>query len=219
MSQNLKRLSSLGIALLSAMAFASIVLAMEAQSWNLSHDMSLGIAKNPNGVWAFMRNTYQDHVPTHYSLLPVYEDACGGYVGFSCWRSDEPGSLPAVGIVRGTKPVQVSGLLMPPRLPDMHPGANGSYVAVRWRSPITGTINISGRFSDMDTVCGDGIGWFIDRGAYTLAKGVLGNGEGGTFLLQKVPVQKYQNLYFVVTANGNNCADSTALDLLITSQQ
>jgi hypothetical protein len=39
----------------------------------------------------------------------------------------------------------------------MHPGYFGELAIVAWKSPITGTVTVSGFFSDIDPNCGDGI--------------------------------------------------------------
>jgi uncharacterized membrane protein len=90
-------------------------------------------------------------------------------------------------------------------------------VVVGWRSPIDGSISISGAFTDMNGTCGDGVAWFIDHGTTTLANDSIPN--GGTrqnFQLSDVSVSEGDFLYFIVDPNGDHVCDSTALEVTLT---
>ena len=88
----------------------------------------------------------------------------------------------------------------------MHPGYFGELAIVAWKSPITGTVTVSGFFSDIDPNCGDGIVWSVDKGGGArLTSGAIGNGEPPqSYSIAGVPVIAGQALYFVVGAGTEN---------------
>ena len=58
-------------------------------------------------------------------------------------------------------------------------------MAVGWRSPVKGTVRITGGVTDADPTCGDGIAWAIDArkagGRRELASGDFPNGGAQKF--------------------------------------
>ncbi len=194
-----------------ALLSANTVMAGEALSWNLSRDMMTGIAKNPTDVWSFME-TQTLHKAANYQLMPDYSASClwGGVAseGFVCWQDL------STNILIGTSTQTVAQ-----GIPKFVPAFDRA-VLVRWKSPISGKINLMGRVSDTDNGGGDGINWFVDYQNKTLLSGTV-NGTGNTFFKQNIPVTKGQSLYFIIDRGVNNDAfyDSTQLDIFITSQQ
>jgi hypothetical protein len=104
-------------------------------------------------------------------------------------------------------------LSVPPRSVFMHPGIERLSI-VAWKSPINGKVRITGSFSDIDAVCGDGVLWSIDKGSRTLQAGALPNGGAATFAFVTA-VKKDQILYFIVHPNAEYSCDSTRLELII----
>jgi hypothetical protein len=102
----------------------------------------------------------------------------------------------------------------------MHPGISGELAIVGWKSPITGTVDVSGFFSDLDPNCGDGIVWSVDKGGGArLTSGTIGNGgPPQSYSLTKISVTAGQVLYFVVGRNRDYFCDSTGVDVTIKSE-
>jgi|SRR6516225_933717 hypothetical protein len=98
----------------------------------------------------------------------------------------------------------------------MHLGEAGLGI-IGWKSPLTGSVNMAGFFSDLDPNCGNGIIWSVDRGAQKLATGTIANGGPlQTFSRTGVSVFAGQILYFVLDPNGGDYfCDSTGVDVTI----
>lgn len=209
MKKSFKFLSLIGVL---GLALCSQAMAGQALSWNLSRDILKAGTKNPSGVWSFMKNDSADHNPAHYALLPTYNKPCiwngaiGQWVSY-CWEDST--TLVIVGVGGKTRAY----------IPTLHPNYY-TFSIVRWKSPITGKVTVSGRFSLLDNSGVTGINWFIDNDTNTLAQGSLNTLlEGNTFLLQDVAVKKGESLYFIVDPkDATPYYDTTGLDLLITAQ-
>lgn len=101
----------------------------------------------------------------------------------------------------------------------MHPGYSGELAIIGWKSPITGTVSLSGFFSDLDPNCGDGIIWSVDKGNQTLTSGTIANGGASqAYALDGVSISAGQVLYLVVSRNQDYFCDSTGVDVTITSK-
>ncbi len=74
----------------------------------------------------------------------------------------------------------MSSLTLPPRSISTHPSQELA-AAVAWRSPIAGTVRISGLVADIDPNCGNGVGWSVEllhEGTKRiLASGIIDNGK------------------------------------------
>ncbi|MFZ2727548.1 MAG: hypothetical protein WAX77_14930 [Methylococcaceae bacterium] len=212
-----KRLALISIL---ALTTSEIANAGSALSWNLSRDMIEGIAKNPNGVWTFMKNTTGVDNPVNYSQLSHYHSPCYQITPYlDCWHINKNnGIYPLVGIA--TKTFKYRGITETQGIPLFHPGAN-SPVILRWKSPIDGNVSVMGRVSAFDQNCnGDGINWaFKDKNAVIIKSGHLNNCTGHVFSAENIAVIKGDSLYFSIDMNGTTYNDSTNLDMLITSQQ
>jgi hypothetical protein len=99
----------------------------------------------------------------------------------------------------------------------IHSGVNGLGL-IGWKSPISGLVNVTGFFSDLDPQCGNGVIWSVDKGSQTLASGTIANGgPSQSFNLVAVPVVVGQVLYFTVDPNnGDYACDSTGVDVTVT---
>ena len=108
----------------------------------------------------------------------------------------------------------------------VHPGPNNG-VAVGWRSPVTGTVRITGGVADADPTCGDGVAWAIDArqagGRRELASGDFPNGGAqkfdqgkGAADLVAVEVEPGDGIELLVLPKGNYFCDTTVVDLTIT---
>ncbi len=201
------------LALTTLLLSSGIAMAGGALSWNLSRDMMTGITKNPKGVWSFMQ-TQTLHNSGLYALLPDYSKFCIWAAQLpntsrSCWQDLSTGIFAGVetkGATRG--------------MPVLHPQVDRA-VLVRWKSPISGTVDIMGRVSHADgSGLGDGVDWFVDYQSETLLSGSV-NSTGNTFFKQSISVVKGRSLYFIIDRGVNNdaSADTTYMDIIITSQQ
>src|SRR5258708_29750325 len=83
-----------------------------------------------------------------------------GKTGVHGWRGDP--DCPSMLANTTTSPVKILTFTLPPRSVAVHPGPSNG-VAVAWRSPVSGMVNISGGVVDADPEGGDGIAWVIDR--------------------------------------------------------
>ena len=217
---NVKLISTTLSILALTLAAQTTAIAGQAISWNLSRDMMAGITTNPKKEWTFMHNASGIHNPVNYTLLASYSKACIGEnnlgVNFlNCWQDLPNAQFSLIGTATKTF---TQGITQTRGVPLLHPDLNNQAV-LRWKSPISGNITILGRISDIDSRCGNGISWSLDKGTTTLDSGILDNGSGISFLQQNISVTKGTSLYIIVDANGDQHCDSTNLDLIITSQQ
>ncbi|TDM08825.1 MAG: hypothetical protein C4K60_05465 [Ideonella sp. MAG2] len=103
----------------------------------------------------------------------------------------------------------------------LHPSPTQTAI-VRWTSPVTGSIQMLGRFSHVNT-CSDSVRYYVYKNSGLLFSGTLqnlGSGSGKTFY-KSLTVNLGDKLSYIVDAgpNGNHYCDSTDLDVLITQQQ
>ncbi len=130
------------------------------KKWSAAADLADDLlAGNPHadrhgnaGVWWFLdlRNR-----PT---LLPESVRDVNGKTGLFAWRN---GDTPSV-LVNGSKDAAKVWAELPPRSLFVHPAANGN-VGIGWRSPVSGTVRVTGRVKDAHPGGPDGVGWVIER--------------------------------------------------------
>ena len=113
---------------------------------------------------------------------------------------------------------------------DMQPHSVGVHptpklrVAVGWRSPMTGAVNVTGRVQRAHIGCGNGVTWLVElrRGntRQRLAAGTAGGAEEhkiGPF--ENLVVQQGDLLALVVgPRDGEHSCDMTAIDLTVTAK-
>lgn len=217
---------------LAAATFGS-AFAGPAPSWNLSRDVylaaSLGHNGNPQGanpdntVWSFLSVPLSQVHTGPYSLLSNFQAPCSGWSGAGtgwCWRNSAGSLEPAVWTndqsqIYSTPYIEAG-------MPHLHPSPTEA-VVVRWTSPVAGKIRMLGKFADVDSVCGNGVKWWIDQNTTTIAQSLLSNtspGEGKVFD-KSLTVAIGDEIKFIVGpgAGGNHVCDTTDLDVLITQQQ
>jgi hypothetical protein len=125
--------------------------------------------------------------------------------------------LPTIGInVTDTVASPDGGVLIPPRSVFVHPGPNRQAI-VAWQSPVHGFVRVTGRVSDLDPSCDNGVIWSVNQGATTIAWGVIENGgRPQSFQFRRVFVDEGDVLYFIVDAGMEDYAcDTTGLDVRI----
>ena len=161
--------------------------------WNLASDFRRWPnQENPNrdscgnlGVWHFMESNGLNRNPATYTLLPYYANSDFGIVGLEKWTGSgyfrpPPDGLPGFLLNTTGVPQYVGGALTyPPDVAVAHP-ENSRLAVAGWRSPVSGSVAITGSVKDLNAYDGDGILWFIGRGNAELASGSIPNGDART---------------------------------------
>jgi len=223
------------------MALYALAVTAAAQStWKLSKDLlatnnQISFNQGSNGVWYFLQSSSPKHDKKTYKFLTDYSAPCKTNAaealipGVDCWRNpnlDPQGNnAPLVG-ANFTYHTQFPNLAsgdpfsIPARSVWMHPGFFGELAIIGWKSPITGTVNVSGFFNDLDPNCGNGIIWSVDKSSLqanqTLTTGTIANGgPPQSYSLSGISVSAGQVLYFIVDPNLDYFCDSTGVDVTI----
>jgi len=210
--------------------YALAVTAAAQTTWKLSKNLlatnnQISFNQGANGVWYFLQSKSFAHAPKTYQFLSTYyepcvSDAASNWVdGMPCWQNPEPDArgyrLPLVGINSTYATQFVKNFGFPPRSVFMHPSSSGLAI-IGWKSPITGLVNITGYFSDLDPTGANGVIWSVDKGSQTLASGTIANGgPPQTFGVTGVSVSVGQVLYFTVDPDGDYTSDATGVDVTI----
>jgi len=231
------------VVLLSIVIYALDSAALAQGTWKLSSSLletsnQISFSQGSSAVWYFLQSSSSKHDPKTYELLPSYSAPCGSsgaetlIDGVTCWlnsNADSGGNhAPLVG-VNSTWHTQFPNLAsgdpfgIPARSVWMHPGLTGQLVIIGWKSPITGLIDVSGFFSDLDPNCGDGIIWSVDKSIpqenQTLTSGTIANGGPlQSYSLSGLSIRAGQVLYFIVDRNQDYSCDSTGVDVTITAR-
>jgi hypothetical protein len=193
-------------------------------SWGLVKDFSANPTANPARdsygipVWRFMQSSSFAH-DLNYSQLPHYSNQFAGVSGLDAWYGDVSTcfTLPEVGINTTLSTQIPCTVTIPASTVFVHP-ANPQMAIVGWQSPTSGTVTISGGVADDDATCGDGIRWYVDQDAATIASGAIPNGGSASFPTGlQATVHNGTVLYFIVDpgASGDISCDTTRLDVTI----
>ena len=200
----------------------STQLQFNGTSWQCiysTRDIMTYITTNPNGVWTYMQNSTGTHNPTNYYNLFPNPSSCNFNGPMFAWMTQDCNAgyigmpITTYAFSSGGK----SNILMQGVI-TAHPGINGNEPILRWTSPISGNVSISGRVTDVDNACGDGILWSLELEKKVLQSGAV-NGNSANFSAQSLPVTKGTNLYFIIDMGANWVCDTTNLDMVITTQQ
>jgi hypothetical protein len=124
--------------------------------------------------------------------------------------------------------VAFSTITMPPRSVSVHPSPKAG-VAVVWKSPISGSVEIKGRVADADPNCGDGIDWKIETvaagGTREIASGAIPNGGAQSFSdgraaanLNALRVNAGDAVRVIVSPKGDYSCDTTVVELVLTDR-
>jgi hypothetical protein len=204
---------------------------VEASKNLLATNNQISFSQGANVVWYFLRSTSLAHQPKTYQFLSAYFEPCVSDSfshfadGMACWQNPnlERGiyPIPLVGVNFTYLTQLPNGLFgIPPRSVFIHPSSSGLAI-IGWKSPITGSVNVTGFFSDLDPTAGNGVIWSVDKGSQTLASGAIANrGPSQTFSVSDVSVSAGQVLYFVVDPNsGDDFSDTTGVDVTISQSK
>ncbi len=141
-----------------------------------------------------------------------------GRPGIHAWKG-EP-DCPSMTVNATDQEVAITTLKLPPRSVSVHPGPSNG-VVVGWKSPIAGTVRITGRVADADPVGGDGIAWAIDhRRKFTreLASGAFPNGGSQAIAgpaLTSVAIEPGDLVQLLVLPKNGHTCDTTVVELTI----
>lgn len=199
-----------------------------AERWDLAEDLLANAASsyptNPyadsHGIantWHMLSAQTTSRIPSTYSLLGPYVSSTCGQAGLSSWGAGAGGTYVNTTGATITGISCALGVVLPPHQAFAHPGS-ANLMMFAWESPIAGTVTIEGGFTDADCAGGNGVAWFVDKGATDLASGVIGNCGSQSIpsgLTASVTVGDY--LFFIVDPNGAtlNQFDMTELDVTI----
>ncbi len=147
-----------------------------------------------------------------------------GVVG---WKGK--GDTPSVTINTNETARTLASFTLPPKSVNVHPSPENG-VVVSWKSPITGTVEITGNVADADPGGGDGIAWIIDyrtpAGSVELARGDIPNGGNqdfhagqGSDRLKRIQVQKGESIQILILPKETYFNDTTTVDLTITNME
>ncbi len=218
----------------------------DCRIWNLTADMLAMSAQQPKEaessraivslpcnsprVWRFLQSSTLVRDSSTYSPLSRYLPNAFGITGLKLWDGTYVGphvdpqpqaNQPFIGINTTGQVQKPLTLIWPAYAVVAHP-APEQLLVVSWRSPIRGFVQISGGVRDIDNQGGDGVAWFIDKGATNLASGQYYDGGAQSFLdgaggdnLNMIPVNRGDVLYFALHPKGNYYNDSTRLDVTI----
>lgn len=178
-----------------------------ARQWRSS---DINIATNPSPatspVWSLLRSPPGG---SNGALLSARADNVDDYRTVWCVAGPCPNrttgnleNLPMIG-------VHASGLLA------AHPD-NDEDAVLRWRSPFTGTVNVTAD-ARIDTPGGGGIGWALRSDGATLVSGVAGTAAvpGGSGASRRIAVSVGQTVDLAISPHGDRSGDTTVIGLTI----
>jgi hypothetical protein len=127
--------------------------------WNFAKEFKVSPDQaNPNpdncgnaNVWYFMKSDTLDHDPTTYTLLPNFVSDAFQIPGIQEWQEPVADALPAVGINATGTFQQVFTISWPAGVVRVHPMPT-QLVIVGWRSPITGSVMVTGGVDSLDNI-------------------------------------------------------------------
>jgi len=203
----------------------------KVHSWNIPADVigsqnQLSFNQGARGVWFFMEALSTIHDPLTYRLLPAYTAPCANWepvVGAGCWQSANLNAsgdqhIPFVTVNFTDHPLNLTGILWPAGTLFLDP-APAQLAIVAWKSPMRGSIRVTGSFTQFNGTCGNGIAWSIDKGGNTLATGQIASGGGTqTFDLTNIQVTEDETLYFTSDSLGDYLCDEAPLNVTITAR-
>jgi len=224
----------LGVAL-PVMLLATVANAAKPKTWEVTKEFAAHKKLNPApdkykdpDVWSWMygeADTPSSYMPMENFFPPQVNKRECDVTGFSEWnRSPEFFDLPVVfynaGPTVGRSRNQCArSAEYPTKTFFMHPDNASSLASiVSWKSPITGTITVSGSVQPTDSNV-EGIVWQLDQGSTILIGPTEETSDSRTsFGPATVSVSTGESLYFEISRGiDGGSYDTTAVNLDITS--
>ncbi|MCA9079691.1 MAG: DUF1592 domain-containing protein [Planctomycetaceae bacterium] len=153
--------------------------------------------------------------------LPHRITQAQGYAALNGWSID---GMPNMLTNRSESDISFSTLTVPARGVVMHPSPSQESI-VAWRSPLSGSVQISGLVADADDKCGNGTSWRLERltesGATLLASGTFDNGGRSTIHVDAaVNVSTGDIVSLIINARDNShVCDTTHVSLTLTETE
>lgn len=184
-------LSGLGI-LCSSLALCLLMAAgAAATTWDANADFSIANG-NPNGVWSY------GYYPNGTTPFTLFWHSGTFHSGSLFWNNSNDTEPPIVWKNNGSYAWGVeTGEL------SLHPGPGNEHTVVRWTSPITGTVDITGKFGAGDSGKEN---YYIQKDISEVLFAVSWTYNDGPFNLLNVPVTIGTTIDFIVGGeyfNGN----------------
>ena len=176
------------------------------------------------GLKGYALRQWQDYLSLNeYRLMALPFDKLQGVEGVYGYNA--PMGTPSLTANTNNEAKMILTFTLPPRSVCVHPGPTNG-VAIGWKSPISGMVEISGRVVDADPACGNGIAWMLDhrslRGPESIATGAFENGANQEFALGKgggqlthVSVKEGESIELLVLPKGEYSCDTTVVELTI----
>jgi len=191
-------------------------------AWEASHGSQVAVSHKTLRPYALRQ--WQDYLSLNdYRLMTTSFDRPTGVDGVYGYRG--VADTPNVTANTNNEAKMILTFTLPPRSISVHPGPTNG-VAVAWKSPISGSVQVSGRVVDADPACGNGIEWAMDRrtiaGTETIASGAFENGAlqdfaqgkgGGS--LKSLPVKEGDSVELLVLPKGEYSCDTTVVELTV----
>ncbi len=144
-----------------------------------------------------------------------------GYDAINGWGSLD---TPSILANRSNKSISFLTLTIPPRSIVVHPSPT-SAAEVAWKSPVSGSLEVSCSVADADNKCGNGAGWRIEQrsrwGTRLVAQGIIENGGHDSWTgMQTLNLAKGDVIALLILPRDNNhSCDTTHVDLKLVEQQ
>lgn len=174
-----------------------------------------------------LRRWIEYFTPDAGQPLAKFHENAGGQAGVFIGRNALHEDTPSVTANSNEKDVSLQGIRLPARRVTLHPSPREGVAAV-WKSPLHGSVRITGRVSDANAGCGDGVDWILRRRTQdsfsVLATGGIPNGasqkleEGNGASLEAVQVSASDALQLIILPKANHGCDSTVVELEITER-
>ena len=126
----------------------------------------------------------------------------------------EKGEAPTLTINTRAEEAKFISITMPPKSVAVHPSPKAG-VSVALKSPVSGTLSISGSVADVDVNCGDGVEWRLQHNQSIVASGAIANGGKQALPGTSVTVVEGDLIHLAVLPKGGYECDTTAIELTI----
>jgi hypothetical protein len=129
------------------------------------------------------------------------------------------GDLPNVVANSGDNAISFLTITLPGRSVAIHPSPEKNAAAL-WMSPIDGEVEFSGRVSDADDKCGNGVEWTLALGTNGIARGKLDNGGKQEIPATTITVRRGELVTLAIAPRGkDHSCDTTQIELMVRERQ
>ena len=136
-----------------------------------------------------------------------------GKPGLISWKG-RGADNPSLVINTTDAPVAFSTIKLPARAIAMHPGPKVAATAV-WRSPVAGSVKVSGKLQDADPNCGDGIVWLVKHGEKILRTAEMNNATSAELEEISIVVKPGDLIQLNIRPRAEYTCDTTQIEFVI----